>query len=446
MTEGQRAWGVRAILAALLIGMGAWVSSRTEWAEVEVRTPPRGEAAHNRHYATQALLRRLGVAVSTPADLAQMPPAGATLLLTSWHWDFTPERSQRLQHWVEGGGHLVLFADTASHKRLVPWLPVTLLEPGRQPSRQSDDPQSGQEADREGTEGDDEADDGNIRGEDELETSTQQQEPRGPVSSATSLLKMQCHATAEPENVAPYYPEGVRRYELCGFGLSGWTLRASAPVSWSIDGPTGPLLLRVAQGRGSVTVIQPTHLLDNDRVLRFDNALAAVAALQARRGAVVWFVAEEARPSLPVWLWQQAPASVLLAAAAIGMALWRGAKRFGPLAAAAPTSRRSMAEQIAGTSQFLRQQGPEALLAAQIQALELAARGHIVQYERLDRSQRAAAIAQHTGQDAAALASALDKSFARKRHDLPATIERLETARRLLVQKKTRVSRPSKKD
>jgi len=79
--------------------------------------------------------------------------------------------------------------------------------------------------------------------------------------------------------------------------------------------------------------------------------------------------------------------------------------------------------------------------------LETVARNHIRQFDQLDRGQRAAAIAKHTQQDAAALASALDKSLARRRTDLPATLELLETARRLLAQKKPSRSPPrSQKD
>lgn len=424
MTESQRTWGMRALLAALLAGLIVWVASCTEWVEVEVPTPARGEAARNRHYVTQMLLRRLGASAVAPDNLSQLPPAGATLLLTSWHWDIFPERAQRLRQWVEGGGQLVIFSDNLTQKQLEGWLPVKWLEPPRRKKGSGDD-------DHEEDEPDDE-DEG---------------DGASPPAALLKRMTVPCHDTAEPEGIPPHYPGGQRHYKLCGFVYSGWKMQATGPVLWSVDGRDGPLLMRVAKGRGTVTVIVPRSLLDNDRVLESDNGLAAVAALQARQGAVVWFVTEEARPALLAWLWQEAAVVLLLAGAAIVFALWRGARRFGPLAASAATARRSMAEQIAGTAQFLRKQGPEALLAAQIRALEAAARGHIRQYDQLDRGQRAAAIAKHTGQDAAALTSALDKSLARKRHDLPATLELLETARRLLVQKKLpTTSRPSKKD
>jgi hypothetical protein len=179
----------------------------------------------------------------------------------------------------------------------------------------------------------------------------------------------------------------------------------------------------------------PSNLLSNDRLLRGDNALVAVAALQAGPGADIWFVTEEKRPHLLRWLWQEAWVAVLLAAATLVLALWRSARRFGPLAPVITPGRRSMAEQIAGTAQFLRREGPEALLAAQIRAMETVARSHVRHYDKLGRGERALAIAQATGLNAEALGLALDKSLARRRVDLPATLELLETARRLLLQR-----------
>ncbi|MBX3619506.1 MAG: DUF4350 domain-containing protein [Rhizobacter sp.] len=427
MTESQRTWGLRAAMAAVVIGLVAWLASCTEWAEVEVPVPPRGEAARNPLYATQQLARRLGATVATPKTLARMPPPGATLLLTSWHWDLFPERARQLRDWVEAGGHLVLFTDNLRQEQLKGWLPIKLMAP---PSKAHDDNGNvngnGNESDRDEAEEDDDG--------------PAPDPAPNPVQAPRSTLP--CIDATEPAGVTPHYAEGQRYYRLCGVVESGWTLTASTPVLWSLDGRRGPVLLRAARGRGDVTVIQPWALLNNDRVLKADNGLAAVAALQARPGATLWFVTEEARPSLLAWLWHEAWVALVLAGAALALALWRGARRFGPLVAKAPTGRRSMAEQIAGTAQFLRQQGPAALLSAEVRALDAAARLHIRGYDQLDRGQRAAAIARHTGQDAAALGLALDKRLAGRRAELPAKLETLETARRLLVQRRT-PSRPS---
>jgi hypothetical protein len=410
----SRDWLLRAALAAALVGMTAWVASCTEWVEVDVPLPARGEAAKNRLYATQQLVRRLGASVATPNNLSTLPPPRATLLLTSWYWDLFPERAQRLKGWVEGGGHLVLYANNLDHKQLKGWLPISPLEPPRKNQAENTD--------------DDE--------EDEDTADDKESSPDAAIRRLGLKMSTPCHETAEPDSVSAAYPDGNRRFKICSYVASGFKLQSTTPPLWALEGRDGPMMLRSALGLGQVTVILPWGLLDNDRVLKGDNGLAAIAALQARPGAQVWFVSEEAREPLLGWVWQQAWVVVVLGAAALLFALWRGARRFGPLAATPPTGRRSMAEQISGTAQFLRRQGPEALLAAQVRALEAAARNHVRQYDTLDRSQRAAAIARHTGLNAAALGLALDKSLARQRVDLPATLELLETARRLLAQQK----------
>jgi Domain of unknown function (DUF4350) len=412
---------LRVLMAALALGAGVWVASCTEWVEVDVPRPPRGEAAKNPLYVTQQLVRRLGATVATPSSLSTLPPPRATLLLTSWYWDLFPERAQRLKGWVETGGHLVLYANNLDHQQLKGWLPISQLAPPRKTKPVDEEDQDEEAVDDEGDPGS--AADAALR-------------------RLGLSLRTPCQDTVEPETVPASYADGGRRFKICSYVASGWKLQSSTLPLWALEGRDGPMMLRAARGQGQITVILPTGLLENERVLKGDNGLAAVAALQARPGAQVWFVGEEARAPLLSWLWQQAWVVVLLGAAALLLALWRGARRFGPLAAEAPAGRRSMAEQISGTAQFLRRQGPEALLAAQIRALDTAARGHVRGYDTLDRTQRAAAIAQHTGLDAAALGLALDKSLARKRVDLPATLELLETARRVLAQR-NRTPRPS---
>lgn len=402
---------LRMLMAAVALGAGVWVASCTEWVEVEVPLPARGEAAKNPLYVTQQLVRRLGAEVATPSTLAALPPPRATLLLTSWYWDLFPERAQRLKAWVENGGHLVLYANNLDHEQLKGWLPIKQLEP----------PRKRRNTEEEDDEAEDNSDDEDGAAPD-------------PLQRIRKAMQPPCHPVIEPDGVPASYPDGDRRFKVCGYVASGWKLQSTSTPLWSLEGPDGPMMLRAARGQGQVTVILPWGLLDNDRVLKGDNGLIAVAALQARPGAQVWFVTEEARAPFLSWLWNEAWVAVLLGAAALLLALWRGARRFGPPLAHTPPGRRSMTEQISGTAQFLRRNGPEALLAAQIRALEEAARGHVRQYDQLDRTQRAAAIAQHTGLSASALGLALDKSLARKRVDLPATLELLETARRLLVQ------------
>jgi hypothetical protein len=174
--------------------------------------------------------------------------------------------------------------------------------------------------------------------------------------------------------------------------------------------------------------------MHNREVLRedADHALVMTAALQAQRGAGVWIVAEEAREPLLRWLWQYGWIAVLLALAAAAAGLWRSAVRFGPVGIVAPPERRSMKEQVAGTGAFLRHHGPAALHAAQVRAVQEAARRRLPGYSRLGRPAAAAAIARATGLRAADLERAL-QPVPRGAHFLASDLELLELARRRLA-------------
>jgi len=388
---------VKGLLAALLVALAVWVGMNTEWTEVDVRTPAKGEAFTNELYATQQLLRQLGAKVVKPEGLAQLPPRDATLFLSSWHWDLFPQRERLLRAWVQQGGHLVLNAEMLSSERLQSWLPIHQVE-----EHEEEDENDESSADKAAS------------------------APAKPRAAAAGHPEEACERVAESEGVRPH--EGVYR-QLCG-GHGYLRVQSKQAPQWSVEGRRGYDLIRVAVGQGSVTVFTPRGLFTNRLVLKGDNDWLAMAALQVRRGGEVWFVSEEARQPLLAWVWTNAWVTVLLGLLALCAALWRGAVRFGPLAAQAVPGRRSMVEQVTGTAQFLRQRGADALHAAQVRALDEAAKSHLRDYARMDRNARAQAIAKVTGIDAPLLSRALDRTLKRSGRELPPTLEVLETARR----------------
>lgn len=396
---------LKALLVALLLAASAWIATRTEWVDEAVPTPPKGEALTNELYATQQLVRQLGAKVVKPKQLSTMPPRLATLLLSSWHWDLFPERERLLRAWVQGGGHLVIHADMLYNDRLQAWLPVQRVE-------------------------DEDEDDDEQEDETPPATGNQARAPASTPSVAQRRKALECDLVIEPEGVKPAYRDR-RGYKLCG-GHGYPRIKAPAQAQWAIEGPLGHDMVRMPIGQGSVTVITSQRLFLNSHVLEGDNALLAMAALQVRRGTEVWFVSEEARPPLLTWLWTQGWVAVLLSLLALSAALWRGAIRFGPLSARSVPGRRSIAEQIKGTAQFLKHHGADALHAAQVRALDETAQNHLRDYAHLERGARAKAIAKATGLDADALSRALDRQLKRSHRELPPTLELLETARRRL--------------
>lgn len=378
------------LLAVLLLAGGAWLMSATEWTDIDVPTPAKGEALTNPLYATEKLLGALGAKVVRHKSLDAMPPPQARLVLVSRNWDLFPERRQRLRAWVAQGGHLVIPGFLARHASLADWLPVT----------------------------------------EENAIRPQTVTPARPFNKAAK--DQDCRALEEPADVMSSYGDS-RVFRACGvyFGPQYLPVNRQAAPLWSLQGTAGTEAVRVRVGQGTVTVLGGWDMLSNSNLLRADNALLAAAALQARAGAEFWFVAEEAREPFAPWLWHQAWAALLLGLLALALALWRAGVRFGPLAPSAPAHRRSMAEQVRGTARFLHMHGPKALHAAQLRALHASAARQLPRFSQLDPARRTQEIARATGLDAHVLERA-QADRARNRGALAADLELIETARRRL--------------
>jgi hypothetical protein len=308
-----------------------------------------------------------------------------------------PGRDAPLRRWVEEGGHLVIDDLTLADDKLFNWVPIRhVTRPGAASAA----------------------------------SAAETRPRRSPLLTAPPIRSTRCPELLESEDLPGAFGP-PRKYRVCGSGIR--TLRTAAPVLWSLNGSNGAEFLRVPVGRGAVTARSGYALFDNQEILRADHALATVAALRLKPGDEVWFVNAETRPPLLAVIWNSGAPAVLLGALALGLALWRGAVRFGPRAPNAALARRSVAEQIRGTAHFIWQRNGNALLRAQLRALDEAARGRVQQHERLDRRARAEAIAKITALDADALARAMDPAIPRRRGELPHTLALLESARRRLV-------------
>lgn len=395
-------WVARIAAVLALVLVSAWVVSATEWVDDEVPTPAKGEARTHSMYAAQALLRALGAKVVKRESLDAMPPVQARLVLASSHWDLFPERGQRLRAWVEQGGHLVMPSRLVSDDMLEDWLP--LVEEEVKPRARKD------------------------------VTPPSEKESRASRAARNKAAKdakdADCHLVTEPDTVPASFAGG-RSFKLCAAWIGTQYLPPDKkPPLWAADGPRGTEAIRVSVGRGTVTVM-PWGPLSNASLLRADNALFAVAALQARAGSEVWFVAEEAREPFLKWIWRHGWAAMVAGLLALAVALWRAAVRFGPLALSAGTHRRSMAEQVRGTAGFLHMHGAGALHEAQLRALNESAARHLRRYRDLAAPARAAAMAQATGLEAAMLVRAMS-THARAPDAMAVDLEVLETARRRL--------------
>jgi hypothetical protein len=190
----------------------------------------------------------------------------------------------------------------------------------------------------------------------------------------------------------------------------------------------------VVLGKGQVTAVGEFRFLSNDALFKGDQAQAAIAALDLRAGDEVWFVVDERRQALLLWLWHRAGPALGLVLLALLLALWRGALRFGPLLPQAAPVRRSVAEQIRGTAAFVWRGGGAALLAASRRALDEAARTRIAAWDRMTMTERIAALQRPTALPVDVLTRALDPTLPPARgRALADKLTLLEQARRRLA-------------
>ena len=393
----NRMWLLRGFFALVFAGAAFWLVRHTEWVETREPIPLTEELAADGTHVARAYLQSLGLTARTTAGLGTLPPPGATLVLTAGEWDLFAGTPERVQRWVEAGGHLVVDANLVPYRDDKSWMPV------RWP------------IDR-----DHEFDDDAPR-------------PRGRPDWCRVLEHRPGLATSW--NDANGFVACLRHASVLNLPSSGllWALQSEE---------LGLEALRVRVGAGRVTVYNGWFNFDfqgprerlmnlsNRGLLEGDNAALFAALVDARPGGEVWIVTQLERPPLPLWLARNAAPVLLLAAAALGLALWRAGTRFGPLAAPPPPVRRSLAAQMRGLADFLMRHQPRALHAAALRALDDAASARIPGWRKLNVNQRAAALARAAALPEARLAAALQPA------DNPAAwsdaLALVETARRAL--------------
>lgn len=385
----------RHLVAAVLVAGGllfvGWIAMNTYWDTVVVPGLMSGEALRNPDYAATRLARALGAGLRRIEDpLSPLPTPPQVLLLADMNLDFEPERQRQLERWVMDGGHLVLDQTvTIADAELQRWSGLTqsIIEQKPAPERQGDG---------NGTVGAD--------------------APRCPAYRLR-------HATAGQSS----------SYELCGFQLRSRLQTARRP-DFALGDSDGLQVVRVPVGRGSLTVLNASGAFGNRALLRGDNALLFATLTRLHRGADIWVLRGGKHATLLAAMWNRAAAVVILLTAALALALWRAAVRFGPVQPAAEPLRRSLRSQIAGTAEFLRTHGGSSTLwQACARALQTALERHVPHQSRLTPAERSAALARLTGLPRHELDEALSGAGRARAETLARRIGLLEQARRRLL-------------
>jgi hypothetical protein len=356
------------VLVALLV---AWIASRTAWVEVPVPMPLKGPAAVNPFYAAQRFAEALGVRAEWDRRF-DMPETDAVIVASYWNWSLTAGRRDAMKRWVEAGGRLVVDrAFLAAGDDFERWSGIAYAQR------------------RGGAAGPGRENDAFIA------------EAQAPFAAPPCAVLTEVGGEARAAANA-----ASQTYALCGFDRSHVLTSARRPA-WGLRSDAGFEAIRVDVGLGSVTMVNATPFLRRG-LFDGDHARIFAAATQLRSGDEIRFLSEDDHPSLLVLTWRAGAPVVLLVAALLALALWRGGVRFGPMVAPTETARRSLAAQIRGTGRFaLRFGGGAALHRAAVRALDEAAARRIPGYDGLATEQRIETLARAAGLEAARLAAAL---------------------------------------
>ena len=372
-----------ALRVALLIAIGAfvyWIATHTYWADQVVPSQPRGAALSDPFYAAERLTRALGAHASAER-VWKLPSKSAVIVTAFWDWDRSSTQRAQLQHWVESGGRLVA-GSRYNSSNFSDWSGI-IRRTAKRGARQG-------------------------------------------------IEAMPCRR--EEESGASPWPVTAppRRYEICDLYGESFLTSRSAPV-WQVADAYGVQALRIKVGRGSISVVNgvPFTYLE---LLKGSNAALFVAATQLHAGDDIYFISDQGHASLLALTWRFGAPVVVLLLGALMLALWRAAPRFGPSIPSPEKARRSLAEQIRGTGQFLLSVGDgQALHAATVRALFSAAPRRISTFSNLSGAERVARLARATGFSASALAAAINYTGARRATELRSAIALLEAARREIL-------------
>ena len=399
---------VRIAAVVVVVGFIVWFCSHLRFAETKVPLPLQGEAITNPYYAAIKFAEQLH-AKAAWERIFTVPATDSVILLSNWNWSLSRARRERIEAWVANGGRLVVDNSLiGGSEEFEKWVGVSRLD-------HSDDASKDDE--------DDAAKDSAGSPDEKKKRRLDKRERR----LVEQFIDEDCTTLTE---------DGTNRtLSVCGIDPSV-SLTSSRKLTWALRQNHEIQALRIALGRGSVTVLNASPFRYRD-FFQGDHPSLFVAMTQLHHGDNLFFFTEEDHASLLTLLWRFAAPVVLLLAALIALALWRNSTRFGPLAATPEKARRSLAEQIRGTGQFtLRFGGGRALHSALVRALREAAIKRLPAYDRMSSEERIAAVAKLTGVLESELGPALNYSGARSSHELRNVIAVLETARRRLAMKK----------
>lgn len=303
-----------ALLLAVCGAIGYWFYTHFEKEQKEIEVGYHGAARVNTLLAAQRYFESFGVTARSVEGLTEFPPATATLIIPTARYEMGAGEAQRLRRWVEAGGHLVVVPTSAfdtKYERV-----DALLDPLGIHVNEVDEPQSGGLVDVD-----------------------------WPESGDFMTVHMDAYVRLD-------------------------RTQTKNKILLELTDEDGAYLVRLALGRGVITVLADADFLTNHSIAQNDHAayLWRVAQLGAKRP--VWLVYSDSMPPLHRWLMQHAWTALIAGTLCLLLWLWAASRRFGPLLAPEPLMRRRLLDHVEATGRFLWRAGQgEQLMKGARQAL-----------------------------------------------------------------------------
>lgn len=406
-------------ILAVVAAIGIWIAFNTYWTEVKVPTPLQGEAATNPYYSLEHLLHALGVRTQRVASLRSLPSVNAVLLVTEWSNDEAHGRMDALEHWVQGGGRLVVTAGALwSGPAMQKWSGIA-------PSHRDAKPHAGAKPP--------------LAPVPVAPTPTMSPTPTpAPVPTPTPVRTRAPSPAGPDSDCAPMTVENRggatgEELQICR-PMTEFSFVSTRHPAWSLSNERGLQMLRVDIGRGSLTVAGPEFLSLPRVFLRGDNAQAFIEGAQLNKGERLLIFTPSQAEQLLAMLWRVAAPAIVCFGLAIVLLILRHLPLFGPPAPVPVAARRSLAEQLRANARFAWRTGNvKSLRRAVLRALERSAAQHIAGYGSLTARRRAAELGKRAGIDPSLLNSAMTEDAAGTPGVQRAAIALLEQTRRALL-------------
>ncbi|MEP7156317.1 MAG: DUF4350 domain-containing protein [Betaproteobacteria bacterium] len=423
-------------LIAVLWG-GYWIYENFELKEIRYPSSLRGEAVRNNLLAAERFAASLGAQSASGFGFRRLPegpPGRAVLVLPTLRRTLTVRQRDELMRWIDAGGHLVAVAYTLESEGDKPDPLMTaigvrqvLSDEGKKYSV----PRKGEEED------DDLDDDRRIKREREARVQRERRAlERNRIMRNLLEAGTTCPQVRETGSNAPLFPATGTTMLVC---FDAWfRLESKDPPLWAVSDGNGVHAITMPRGKGKITILTDYDFMQNDRIAKADHSVF-LAALLGFTGAgdtnskAVFFIPREDVTGIVQLTWQYAWPAVLALVAWLLLGLWRAGARFGPLIPARSTVRRSLAEHVRASGEFLWRHGENLHLW---RATLARTKRHI---ERVlpaaafsGTGRHLEAMAVRSGIDAKHIERALDSRYTPSAEQFPTIIATLELLRKKL--------------